>query len=296
MMKQNLSNPCRLRQLLTERPYLRVIEAVNGLEALIIQHAALDTPEGVRTFDALWLSGLCHAAFHGVPDRELLPMEEKLRTVQEIRNVSDKPLFVDCDTGGETDVFCQYAKALEMAGAAAAVIEDKTGEKYNSLYGKARPQRMEEAAVFAEKIRRAKAFLTELLVFARIESLIAGETTAQALERARMYCEAGADGIVIHSASADAAAVFAFAKAFKAAFPQIPLMMIPTAYRQYPAAFLHAQGADVIVYANYLMRSAHHAMQQTALSILGEDCAAAADAAYCTDVPTILKLIEGEDV
>lgn len=287
----------RLRQLLEEKPYLRVIETVNGLEGLIAQNAAAVDADGTRReFDALWLSGLCHAAFKGKPDTELIGMEEKLAAVQEIFDVTQKPLLVDCDTGGTAAHCCRYVAALERMGVSAAVIEDKTGSKHNSLYGAQKLQQMEDAALFSEKLQCAKAALStkDFMLFARIESLIAGESMEQALQRAALYCHAGADGIVIHSIAKDGADVFAFAAQFKARFADVPLIMIPTAYHSFTAETLHEKGADMIIYANHLMRSAHLAMERTAASILCEGKTEYADAHYCTDVNTILKLIDGE--
>ncbi len=286
-----------LRRLLREKPYLRVIETVNGLEALIAECAAYESPEGTCiAFDALWLSGLCHAAFKGQPDTGQIGMAAKLETVREIRHISHKPLLVDCDTGGTAAQFSEFAAALADCGASAAVIEDKTGVKRNSLYGTEKAQLMEDAAVFAEKIRLAKGTLkdADFMVIARVESLIAGESVEEALQRAAIYCKAGADGIVIHSIRPDAADVFAFAGTFRQQHPDVPLVMIPTAYSGFTADVLHEKGADIIIYANHLMRSAHKAMLCTAQSILREGRAAEADSRYCTDVKTILSWIDGE--
>lgn len=286
-----------LRRLLQEKPFLRVIETVNGLEGLIAERAfAWDADGTQKTFDALWLSGFSHAAFKGKPDTGIVGIEEKLAAVQEIFDVTQKPLLVDCDTGGSIPHLCRYVAALERAGVSAAVIEDKAGEKRNSLYGVPGLHQMEDAEMFAQKLRAAKAALStnDFMLFARIESLIAGESYEEALRRAEQYCQAGADGIVIHSIAEDGADAFSFAAAFKARFKTIPLVMIPTAYHSFTDHTLHSKGADVIIYANHLMRSAYLAMEQTAAAILRDGNTVCVDARYCADVRTILNLIDGE--
>lgn len=286
-----------LQAMLKERPYLRILEAVDGLEAMIATRTAVINTRGeTLRFDGLWLSGLCHAAHHGVPDDGKMPLSQKLTTLAELKAVSPLPILVDCDTGGDAIECAQQLTALAAGGAAAAIIEDKCGIKHNSLYGTRAVQKMENIAVFSHKLQTAKAAIsqTNLLLFARIESLIAGESCEQAFERARQYLQSGADGIVIHSIRANGSDVFAFAKQFRAAYPNTPLVMIPTAYPTFSCAELHKRGANLIIYANHLTRSACCAMQRTAESILRTDSSAAADASDCISVDTLLTMIEGE--
>ncbi len=295
-----ISTECRrgkLRSMLKEKEFLRVIETVNGLEGLIAENTkSYDENGNVKAFDALWLSGFCHAAFKGMPDNESVDISEKLSAVKEIFAVSSKPLIIDLDTGGTAENLCRNIMKLESLGVSAAVIEDKTGAKYNSLYGNDKLQQMEQSEVFSDKIRCVKETLCtdDFMIFARIESLIAGETVDTAIERAERYIKAGADGIVIHSISPDAGDIFAFAKAFKSRFADIPLVFIPTAYNSFTDTELNKKGADIIIYANQLMRSAYSAMEKTALSILKEGRSLYADKQYCATARTILNLIDGE--
>lgn len=286
----------RLRSLLQKKNFLRAIETVNGLEGLIAERTAVTTESGRKEFDVLWLSGLCHAAFKGKPDNEFVDMTEKLAAVSDILAVTTKPLMMDLDTGGSAEHLCRHALALERMGVSAIVIEDKTGLKCNSLYGSEKQHRMEAPEVFANKIRRVKHAVctSDFMVFARIESLIAGESPEEALHRAAVYTDAGADGIVIHSVSEDASDVFAFAAIFKERFPEVPLVFIPTAYNSFRDTELHDAGADIIIYANQLMRSAYLAMERTAASILTEGRSLYADEHFCAPVKIILDLIDGE--
>ena len=277
-----------LKKCLAERPFIRVIETVNGLEALAVRDA--EKYSG-KTFDALWFSGLCCAAFKGKPDNEFVDMSEKKHDIEEIFSVSEKPVIIDMDTGGMTSHFCRHAADLERMGVSAVVIEDKTGVKHNSLYGHESFHTMENADVFAHKIRQAKQSTAsgDFMIFARIESFIAGESLETALYRADRYISAGADGIVIHSIRNDGSDAFAFAEMFKKTYPHIPLAFIPTAYSSFTDKELHRKGADIIIYANHLMRSAYKAMSFAALTILENG---RADESICEPVKTILEAID----
>ena len=277
-----------LKKCLAERPFIRAIETVNGLEALAVRNA--EKYSG-KTFDALWFSGLCCAAFKGKPDNEFVDMSEKKHDIEDIFSISEKPVIIDMDTGGITSHFCRHVADLERMGVSAVVIEDKTGVKRNSLYGQENIHAMENADVFADKIRQAKQSTAsgDFMIFARIESFIAGESLETALYRADRYISAGADGIVIHSIRTDGSDAFAFAEIFKKTYPNIPLAFIPTAYGSFTDKELHGKGADIIIYANHLMRSAYKAMTAAALMILENG---RADEGICEPVKTILEAID----
>ena len=182
----------KLHSLLKQKDFLRVIETVNGLEALIIENTELPDENGnAKGFDALWLSGFCHAAFKGMPDNESVDISEKISTIKEIFAVTDKPLIIDLDTGGNAEKLCNNIQELVKIGVSAAVIEDKKGVKRNSLYGNDKIQQMEDIEVFADKIRcvKEKTLADDFMIFARIESFIAGESIEVAIERAEKYIE-----------------------------------------------------------------------------------------------------------
>lgn len=280
-----------LNALLKRGSLLRIMEAVNGLEAYVAEHARAAAPDGSQTeFDGLWLSGLCHAAAAGMPDDGSMPISEKLDAIRQIRRVSKKPLLVDCDNG-QGD-FCLAAKEYARAGAAGLVVEDKQGQKHNSLYGCARTQVLEDPPRFARKLSEAKQHAPEILLFARIESLIAGQSMEDALERAGIYAGAGADGIVIHSLDSTGQQVLDFCRRCKTRLPDVPVACIPTMYPRISCDALHRVGADVIIYANHLTRSAYKAMCLTAGSILSAGSSADADARYCAPAKEILHITE----
>ncbi len=288
-----------LRRLIKDKPFLRVLEATNGICGIIAENAKITDENGcIKEFDAMWMSSLCHASFKGKPDIELVDMSEKITAIHEIMEVTSKPIILDGDTGGQTEHFCRHVKTLERLGVSAIIIEDKKGQKRNSLYGTDVEHELEDIEIFADKILKGKqAQVTdEFMIFARIESLIAGKSPEYAMERAKRYVQVGSDGIVIHSAKSDGENIFEFATLFKKEFPDIPLVFIPTAYNHFTDLELNQKGADIIIYANHLMRSAYKAMCSTAESILTHGSSKYADENYCEPVRNILNLIDGDIV
>jgi phosphoenolpyruvate phosphomutase len=218
----------------------------------------------------MWLSSLCDSTFKGKPDIELVDFTSRLQTIDELMEVTTKPLIVDGDTGGREEHFVYTVRTLERAGVSAVIIEDKTGLKQNSLYGTAVEQVLDDPDQFAHKLNAGRRALVtrDFMIIARCESLIAGRGVADALARARTYVAAGADGIMIHSKDKDPAQVFDFCARFRAELPDIPLVLVPTSYNAVAEADLAAAGASIIIHANHLLRSAYPAMVDTATKIL----------------------------
>jgi phosphoenolpyruvate phosphomutase len=181
-------------------------------------------------------------------------------------------------------------------GVSAIIIEDKTGLKQNSLFGTAVEQFQEDPDCFADKIRRGKlAQVTkDFMIIARCESLIAGKGQEDALMRCRKYVAAGADGIMIHSKEKDGKEIFDFMAAFKKEFPFVPIIVVPTSYAQFTEEELSKGGANVIIYANHLVRSAFPAMKKTSESILLYGRAKEASDQYCMSIKDIITLIPKE--
>ena len=94
--------------------------------------------------------------------------------------------------------------------------------------------------------------------------LILKKGEQDALKRADAYVEAGADAIMIHSKERTAEEVLSFCKTFRKNHPAIPLVVVPTTYSSTTEQELHDAGANLIIYANQLLRSAYPAMTQTA--------------------------------
>ncbi len=287
----------RLKKLLRIKPYINALDASNGLTGLIIENVKVEDPKTATTkeFDAMWISSLCDSTFKGKPDIELVDLTSRLNTINEIMEVTTKPIILDGDTGGKQEHFVYNVRTLERMGVSAIIIEDKTGLKKNSLFGTDVKQTLADPDEFAAKIHAGKqAQVTrDFMIIARLESLIAGYGIDDAMMRAKKYIEAGADGIMIHSKEKSGEDIFAFMKEFREYSKTIPLIVVPTTYNQYTEEELHEGGANIIIHANHLLRSAYPAMVDTAKKILENGRSKEASETNCMPIKEVLTLIPG---
>ncbi len=283
----------RLRRLIAANPIVRVMEAHNGLSGLIVEHSSYEHGGQVTEFDAIWLSSLTDSTAKGRPDIEYVDRTSRAQTINEILDVTTKPIIYDADTGGLTEHFTKTVCSLERVGVSAVIIEDKQGLKQNSLYGTERNQELIPKEVMCQKIHAGKqAQVTEdFMIIARLESLIAKQGLADALDRAQAYIEAGADAIMIHSCESELTEINEFCKAYQDMAGKVPLVAVPTTYNQVYESELTEMGFSVVIYANHLLRSAYPAMLKTAESILKYGRSKEADA-DCISTKDILGLIK----
>lgn len=261
----------RLERLLNAQKTVRVLEAHNGISALIVENTRIKNTDGKEEgFDAIWVSSLTDSLARGKPDTELVDHTSRVATINEILEVTTKPLLVDGDTGGHKDHFTHSVRTLERLGVSAIVIEDKNGRKRNSLHDKPEEHTQDRPEVFASKIKAGidARVHDQFMVIARIESLILGKGLDDAMSRAQTYLEAGASAIMIHSKDKSGNDIKEFAEAYNRLENKKPLMMVPTSYNKVAEAELSSWGANIIVYANHLLRAAYPAMEKAALSIL----------------------------
>lgn len=287
-----------LRRLLKLKDCMTVMEASNGLMGLIVENAAyIDTESAIRReFDAMWVSSLCDSTFKGKPDIELVDLTSRLNTINEIMEVTTKPIILDGDTGGKTEHFVYNIRTLERIGVSAVIIEDKTGLKQNSLFGTDAKQILADPNEFAAKIRAGKKAQStrDFMIIARLESLIAGKSVESAMERAKRYVEdGGADAIMIHSRQKNGGEIRSFLEYFRRYSTNVPVVLVPTSYNQFREDELCSMGANVIIYANHMLRSAYPAMQKTAECILKNRRSLEADT-YCLPIKQVLEIIPGE--
>jgi len=287
----------KLRRLIELKPFVRVIEASNGLTGLIAENTKIVKNGQVREFDAMWVSSLCDSTLKGKPDIELVDLTSRINTINEIMEVTTKPIILDGDTGGLKEHFVYNVRTLERLGVSAIIIEDKIGLKKNSLFGTEVEQFQDDPKNFAEKINAGKkALVTEdFMIIARIESLILKAGIEDALKRAKIYIEAGADGIMIHSKEKDAQEIIEFCKEYKKLDVKVPLVAVPTTYNSITEEELAEFGVKIIIYANHLLRSAYPAMKKTAETILENGRSLEADK-YCSSIKEILTLIPTEEI
>ncbi len=282
----------RLRKMMAYKPCISVCEAHNGITGLIVEKTAAETDEGRRQFDAMWVSSLCDSTAKGKPDIELVDMTSRLNTLEEIMEVTTKPIILDGDTGGLIEHFVYNVQTLERMGISAIIIEDKKGLKKNSLFGAGVGQQQDSIEGFCAKIAAGKNAqkTRDFMIIARCESLILNQGMEDALTRCRAYVKAGADGIMIHSKAKTPDEVFQFCEAFRAEDPKTPLIVVPTTYNTVTEAEFAAHGINVVIHANHLIRSAFPAMQATARSILEHGRSKEADQ-LCMSIKEILTLL-----
>ena len=282
-LKEKLAMPeyrrKRLRNLIDMCPIVKTIEAHSGLTGLIAEKTVVEKNGKLDQFDAMWVSSLCDSTDRGKPDIELVDMSSRLRTIDDIMEVTTKPIILDGDTGGLTEHFVYNVRTLERMGVSAIIIEDKTGLKKNSLFGTEVEQTQDSIENFSAKIAAGKkAQLTDdFMIIARIESLILERGMDDALMRAKAFVKAGADGIMIHSRKKDPAEIFEFCDKFRESDPATPLVVVPTSFNCVTEEELAAHGVNIVIYANQLMRAAFPAMQQAAELILKSHRALEAD-------------------
>ena len=282
----------RLRKLMAYKPCISVCEAHNGITGLIVEKTAVDTPNGRKQFDAMWVSSLCDSTAKGKPDIELVDMTSRLNTLEEIMEVTTKPIILDGDTGGQIEHFVYNVQTLERMGISAVIIEDKKGLKKNSLFGTGVGQLQDSIEDFCHKIAAGKNAqkTRDFMIIARCESLILEQGLEDALKRCHAYVAAGADGVMIHSKSKTPDEVYAFCDAFRAVDAKTPIIVVPTTYNTATEEELAAHGVNVVIHANHLIRSAFPAMQATAKSILTHSRSKEADA-LCMSIKEILNLL-----
>jgi phosphoenolpyruvate phosphomutase / 2-hydroxyethylphosphonate cytidylyltransferase len=260
----------RFRRLLEVKPLIRLMEAHNGLTGLIVERTSIQTDDGPREFDGMWLSSLTDSTAKGKPDIEAVDLTSRAQTISEISEVTTKPIVYDGDTGGKPEHFVFTVKTLERLGVSAVIIEDKLGLKKNSLFGTEAAQVQDTIESFSHRLEVGKkAQVTDdFMIIARIESLILGQGVEDAVTRAKAYIASGADGIMIHSSQKDPGEILEFCGRYADLPDRRPLVVVPTTYNTIHEDQLTEAGANIVIYANHLLRAAYPAMVRTAESIL----------------------------
>ena len=283
-----------LRRCLSVKNLSRFIETHSPIAALIVEKTVQKIKNKTKYFDGFWSSSLTDATKLGKPDNEALDLSERLNNINQIFEVTSKPLIMDVDTGGQVEHLKLNVRSIERLGISAIIIEDKTGLKKNSLLGLKSLQVQEDTKLFCKKIKTVKLnqINKDFMVIARIESLILEKGMRDAISRAHAYMNAGADGIMIHSRKKNSKEIFEFSNKFRKDFKNIPLVCVPTSYNSVREDELDKHGFNIVIYANHLFRAAYPAMQRTASSILKSGRSKEADKDLIT-IKEILELIPG---
>ena len=283
----------RLRQLLKLCPVVKAMEVHSGLTGLIVEKTVVENDKSLDQFDAMWISSLCDSTVKGKPDIELVDMSSRIRTIDDVMDVTTKPIILDGDTGGLIEHFVYNVRTLERIGVSAVIIEDKKGIKRNSLFGTEVEQTQDSMEDFCAKIKAGKEALRtgEFMIIARIESLILEKGMEDALNRASAYVRAGADAIMIHSRKTEPDEIFEFCDRFRAEDRETPIVVVPTTFHSVTEQELQNHGVNIVIYANQFLRSAFPAMQRTADLILRNHRALEADR-QCMPFRDIITLID----
>ncbi len=298
--KAELSTPdvrrARLKKVLAMKGTITAMEAHSGLTGLIVENTKVEENGGVRQFDAMWISSLCDSTAKGKPDIELVDMTSRFRTIDDICEVTTKPIIFDGDTGGLTEHFVYTVRSLERMGVSMVIIEDKTGLKKNSLFGTEVVQTQASIEEFSEKIKAGKKAqkTKDFMICARIESLILERGMDDAIERAFAFAAAGADAIMIHSRKKDPSEIFEFVEKFRAGNKTTPVVVVPTSFNAVTEEEFKERGVNIVIYANQLTRTGFPAMQNAAEMILKHHRAKECDD-ICMPFKDIIRLIP-EDV
>lgn len=287
----------QLGRLLSSKNILRIIEVHSGLTGRIAETISIEQDSMKFEFDGMWAGSLTDATTRGRPDTESVDATSRMSILTDVMESTTKPLIYDGDTGGRAEHFPYMVRSLERLGVSAVIIEDKVGNKRNSLYGKTANQTQAIPEDFAEKISIGKqSQVTEdFFIFARIESLVVGAGLEDALMRAEEYISAGADGIMIHSANNKPDEIFEFAQSYKRNISSKPLIAVPSSYFHVTENELEKQGVNVVIYANHLLRSAIPSMIKTAQSILEHGTSSFIDSEIMS-IKDILKLFSSDEI
>lgn len=285
----------RLKKLLGLKGLVTAIEAHSGITGLIAEQTKVLQDGKTYQFDAMWISSLCDSTAKGKPDIELLDMTSRFRTIDDIMEVTTKPIIFDGDTGGLTEHFVYTVRTLERMGVSMVIIEDKTGLKKNSLFGAEVPQTQDSIENFCAKIAAGKKAqkTRDFMICARIESLILDRGMEDALTRAFSFVKAGADAIMIHSRKKDPAEIFEFIGKFRMEDRTTPIVVVPTSFNMVTEDEFKARGVNVVIYANQLTRTGFPAMQNAARMILENHRAKECDD-ICMPIKDIITLIPEE--
>jgi phosphoenolpyruvate phosphomutase len=260
----------RLKRLLTSKDIVRILESHNSLTGLIIENLKINKKKVNVEFDGMWSSSLTDSATKGKPDNSSVDFSSRISSLNDMMDVTTKPLVFDADNGGQLEHLPFLVRSLERSGVSAIIMEDKIGLKKNSLFKNQSGTKQDKPEIFAKKIKQIckSRQSNDFLVIARIESFIVGKGLNDALKRAVVYSKAGADAILIHSKEITPNEIFAFAKEFKKSKNFIPLVSVPSTYSKVYEKDLIKNGFKLVIYANQLLRAAYPAMQNAAKTIL----------------------------
>ena len=281
-----------LKRLIDVKDIVRIVETHSPLASILAEKKKYISKNEIREFDGFWSSSLTDSLLKGKPDNQSVDLTKRMLGIDDIMDVTSKPLIIDADNGGRIEHIGFTVKTLERIGVSAMVLEDKVGFKRNSLFQNQKKTKQDTIQRFCKKIRVSKkSRVTEdFMIVARIESLILKKGLNDALRRADAYSSAGADAILIHSKEKTPNEIFQFAKKFKKSKFAKPIIAVPSTYSKTREKDLIKNGVRIVIYANHLLRASYPAMLKVANTILTQNRALEADRTI-TPIKEIIELI-----
>jgi len=254
----------QLRDLLARGSLIRAPSATDGLSAKLISNGG---------FEAIHLTGSGVSRSIGYPDIGLVTMSEMVERARMVANAVSVPVIADADTGyGNAMNLMRTVSEFEAAGVAAIHVEDQVTPKRCGHYERKElisPKDMALKIQAACEARRDRDFVIVARTDARgIEGFDA------AIQRARLYREAGADVLFIEAPESHDE------------IERIPqLVDAPVLINMYSGgktplvstADLRAWGYGIVVWPSHLQRASIRAMQRALELLKREDISAADD-------------------
>ncbi len=260
----------RLRRLINAKKTVRIIEAHSGITALVAEHIHVNENGMKKEFDGMWACSLTDSLVKGKPDGHAVDISSRLITLNDLLEVTTKPIIFDGKSGGSMQQFGFTVRTLERLGVSAIIIHDNVASESGKKYEDFTVMKQSSVEDFCNKIQYGKSaqITSEFMIITRIDSLFLGKGMDDAMARARAYVRAGVDGIMIHSAPGRPEDVLQFCKKFEKMKHPVPLLAVPSRHDEVYERDLMDAGVNMIVYENHLLRSSFPAMVKTARNIL----------------------------
>ena len=242
----------RLQRLLNAKPLVRMMDAHSGLTGLIVENTSVEKNNRTCEFDGMWLGSFTDSTLKGKPDTECVDVTSRLRTLNDILEITTKPIIYDGGTGGNIEQFSFLVRSLERLGVSAVVIGGNASVKE-----------------LCDKIREGKVaqITDDFIIVARCKA-----NDENGMSKCAAYIEAGADAILVQSNSETPDETFAFIKRFRSEVSSNKsIVVMPTTFSQTTEAEIAAVGANIVIYANHLLLAAEMAMKKTAIHILNHE-------------------------
>ncbi|MAJ86251.1 MAG: phosphoenolpyruvate mutase [Candidatus Pelagibacter sp.] len=266
----NVSRVSMLKRLLSVKGFVRIIEAHSPLAGLIIENTKYKKNKNDKEYDGMWSSSLTESLMRGKPDNQSVELSTRITALNELLDITTKPIIFDADNGGRIEHLSYRINTLERQGVSAIVIEDKIGLKKNSLFKNQKNAQQDSIKNFCKKLKVAAKSKNskDFFIVARIESFILGKGLQDALKRAKAYSNSGADAILIHSKENNPKEIFKFSKIYKKFNNHKHLIAVPSSYSKTLEKDLIKNGFNIVIYANHMLRASYLSMKKLALDIL----------------------------